>query len=314
VKSFRIRLILALIFGITLVSVASTYIEVLEHKHVLRQELMRRTAWQSKSLQSEMEKAMAGGQSAEIAAAVARLCAQDEALGLGVYDLQGGLETEAGPAGVFGALPPDHLNKAIQQGADSSVFGHQNDQQWLEEAMPLYVNGRMAGALVVLEDARSIRAEGVRIWRQSFWQIAALVLLIVGVTLLMVRWFLMRPMVKVAARLRGLRLGTTADLEDESFADLSLFYSAGPRSGDDGREPDRSPRRGCNRSPAAQRRRAPVDRRAAGRSYSRALWLQPHLRIVEPRAVHACAPRAGDGVHRSSQRSGDGPRAGTAGV
>jgi len=36
VKSFRIRLILALIFGITLVSVASTYIEVLEHKHVLR--------------------------------------------------------------------------------------------------------------------------------------------------------------------------------------------------------------------------------------------------------------------------------------
>ncbi len=222
-KSFRIRLILALIFGITLVSVASTYIEVLEHKHTLRQELMRRTAWQSKNLQSEMEKALAVDQPAEIAAVAAQLCARYEALGLGVYDLQGGLETEAGPAGVFGALPPGPLDNAIQHGIDSFVFGRQNDQQWLEEAMPLYVNGRMAGVLVILEDARSIHAEGVRIWRESLWQIAALVLLIVGVTLLMVRWLLMRPMVKVATRLRGLRLGTISDVEDESFADLSLF-------------------------------------------------------------------------------------------
>ena len=41
---FRMRLILALVLGITLVSVASTYFEVLAHKHLLRQELARRTA------------------------------------------------------------------------------------------------------------------------------------------------------------------------------------------------------------------------------------------------------------------------------
>src|ERR1017187_6582764 len=101
---FRIRLILALVVGITLVSVASTYFEVLSHKHVLRQELERRTAWQSKGLQSEMEKSVAGGQAAEIAAEAARLRSQNEALGLAIYDIQGGLVTEAGPAGVFGAL------------------------------------------------------------------------------------------------------------------------------------------------------------------------------------------------------------------
>jgi trehalose 6-phosphate synthase len=48
-KFFRMRLILALVVGITLVSVASTYLEVLAHKHVLRRELQRKTAWQSKS-------------------------------------------------------------------------------------------------------------------------------------------------------------------------------------------------------------------------------------------------------------------------
>ena len=120
---FRLRLILALVVGITLVAVASTFFEVLAHTHVLRQELKRRTAWQSKSLQSEMEKAVAGGRTAEIAAEAARLRSQNEALGLAVYDMQGVLVAEAGPAGVFGALPRGPLDKATKQGVDSSVFG-----------------------------------------------------------------------------------------------------------------------------------------------------------------------------------------------
>jgi trehalose 6-phosphate synthase len=220
---FRIRLILALVVGITLVSVASTYFEALAHKHVLRQELERRTAWLSTSLQAEMEKTVAGGRTAEIAAEVARLRSQDEALGLAVYNMQGGLVAEADPAGVFAELPHGPLNKAIQQGVNSAVFGHKDDQQWLEEVIPLHDGGRVSGALVILEDARYIRAEGIAVWRQSFWRIAAFVLLIVGVTLLMVRWFLMRPMERVADRLRRLRIGDTADVADASIEKLSLF-------------------------------------------------------------------------------------------
>jgi alpha,alpha-trehalose-phosphate synthase [UDP-forming] len=220
---FRMRLILALVVGITLVSVASTYFEVLAHKHALRLELQRRTSWLSKSLQSDMGKAVAAGQTAEIIEEAARRRAQDQALGLAVFDMRGVLLTEAGPAAVFASLPRGPLDKAINQGVDSSVFGHLDDQQWLEETTPLYAGGRLAGALVILEDARSIRAEGALVWRQSFWRIAAFVLLIVGVTLLMVRWFLIRPMMRVAARLRRLRLGNTVDLDDESLAELSLF-------------------------------------------------------------------------------------------
>jgi hypothetical protein len=40
---FRVRLILALIAGVTLVSLGSTYFDVLAHKHALRQELERQT-------------------------------------------------------------------------------------------------------------------------------------------------------------------------------------------------------------------------------------------------------------------------------
>jgi trehalose 6-phosphate synthase len=220
---FRIRLILALIVGITVVSVASTYFEVLAHKHVLRQELRDRTVLHGKSLQAEMEKALATGQSADLPGLAARLRSEDDALGLAIYDMNAKMVSESGATAIFTGLPRGPLDKALQQGSDYSVFGHQDDQAWLEEAIPLHAGGHNSGALVILEDARSIGEEGTEVWRQSFWRMVAFVLLIVGITLLMVRWFLMVPMMRVADRLRRLRMGQSADPADESLTELSLF-------------------------------------------------------------------------------------------
>ena len=220
---FRMRLILALVVGITLVSIASTYFQVLAHKHALRQELERRTAWQSKGLQSEMEKVAAADQTAEIVAEAAQLRSRNGALGLAVYDSQGGQVTVAGTVELFSALPNGPLDKAIKQGDDSSTFGHLENHEWLEYAVPLHVDGQIAGALIVLEDAAYISAESSRGWWQSLWQIAAFVLLISCVTLLMVRWFLMRPMLRVADRLRRLRMGQPDEHADESLEEMSLF-------------------------------------------------------------------------------------------
>jgi trehalose 6-phosphate synthase len=223
-KFFRMRLILALVVGITLVSVASTYLEVLALKHVLRQDLQLRTAWQSKSLQTAMEMSLAAGQSADTVAETVRLRAQNEALGLAVYDQQGKLITAAGPAGILAALPIGPLEAALRQGVDSSIFGHQGNQQWLEDVTPLYANGRLNGALVILEDASYIRAEGVAEWQRGFLDTVAFVLLIVGVTALMMRWFLIRPMTAVTDRLRRLRTGQLIEEnEGGNLARRSLF-------------------------------------------------------------------------------------------
>src|SRR5579859_410128 len=104
-KFFHMRLILALVVGITLISVASTYFEVLASKLILRQELKRRTAWQSKSLQSQIESRLVAGQTSDIALAIASMRSQDELLGLAVYGARGELVTEAGPSTLFTALP-----------------------------------------------------------------------------------------------------------------------------------------------------------------------------------------------------------------
>lgn len=195
---FRMRLILALVVGITLVSVGSTYFEVLAHKISLRRELERRSAWLGTSLQPEMEQAVASGDAYTVHAAVTRVHGMYQALGFAVYGPDGRLMASAGPAQVFAALSPETVDKTIRRGAEVSAFGHDGDWQWLEDAFPLKSSGQLDGVLVVLEDARFIRTEGNAVWRRSSWQIVAFVLLIVGVTLLMVRWFLMRPMVRVA--------------------------------------------------------------------------------------------------------------------
>jgi trehalose 6-phosphate synthase len=217
------RLILTLIVGITLASVGSTYFDVLAHKISLRRELERRSAWLGASLQPEMEQAAASGSLDAINAAVLRLHRTDQALGLAVYAPGGRLLASSGPAQIFKALSPDAVEKTINRDAEVSAFGHDGDWQWLEDAFPLKSAGQLNGVLVILEDARFIRADGNAVWRRSFWQIAAFVVLIVGITLLMVRWFLMRPMVRVAERLRRLRLGHTEETADQSIDELSLF-------------------------------------------------------------------------------------------
>ncbi len=221
--SFRMRLILALIAGITLISLASTYFEVLAHKHVLRRELVSRTVRVANSLQPGVEQALTAGKSPEISPAIVVLRSQGAAMGMAVYDVHGALVTADGPSDVFKELPPGPVRQAIKKGEASDAFGRSGDVEWLDEAIPLHVNGHPAGALVILEDAGYISAEATAAWQQSFWRMLAFVLLIVGVTFLMVRWFLMRPITRLAERLRHLRMGHADDVSGVNHADLSLF-------------------------------------------------------------------------------------------
>src|SRR5580692_6030330 len=113
-RSFRIRLILALIAGITVVSLASTYFEVLAHKHVLRSELVRRTIWIGNSLQPAIEQSLTAGRVPDIAFPGSMLRSQGEALGVGVYDTRGGLVVEDGPSDLFKSLPTGPVRQVVK--------------------------------------------------------------------------------------------------------------------------------------------------------------------------------------------------------
>src|SRR6266567_9421485 len=136
-RSFRLRLILALIAGITVVAVASTYFEVLGRKHVLRHELEVRTGWLGTSLQPFVEQNLGSGTTPQIAALASELRSHQEALGLVIYDAKANVVAYDAPADIIHLLPPSLVKLAVKHGTNSGAFGHIGDRQWLEEAIPL---------------------------------------------------------------------------------------------------------------------------------------------------------------------------------
>jgi trehalose 6-phosphate synthase len=204
---FRLRLIIALVACVALVSIASTYFEVLAHKHQLRGELERRSREMEVSLQPVLAQAFAEGNSAAVPGLLAQAKAQPGTLGMAVYDTHGNLLGATAPAAVLQSLTLAPVQRSFRKGADSGAFGQAGNVDWLEESLPLHDGKTLVGALVLVVDASYIRSQGNELWRRSIWRAVALVVLLTGVTFLMVRWFLMRPMTRVAERLRWLRIG-----------------------------------------------------------------------------------------------------------
>ena len=210
---FRLRLILALIAGVTLVSVASTYFDVLAHRHVLRQELERRTKWMGISLIPDVQGALESGDPSVLPGLAQLLKNGTGALAVAVYDAHGNLLASAGPQPVMQALRRDSVTDALAKKTSVEFFGHSEKWRWLVETFPIYNGNQVEGMMAVVADAGYIHSESVGLWQRSFWRIVVLVILIVAITLGMVRWFLLRPVSQVAERLRRLRLKATTPLE-----------------------------------------------------------------------------------------------------
>jgi trehalose 6-phosphate synthase len=229
-RLFRIRLILALIAGVTLISVASTYFEVLAHKHLLRVELERRTRWMGMSIERDVAGVLESSDRSAVRGLTDILKSGTGALALAVYDGEGTLIACSGPPSVLQALPYALVKKSMKNGAEVSQFGHTSQFQWLDEVFPLHNGDKLNGLVAIVADAGYIRSEGIAVWQRSFWRIAALVVLIVSVTLAMVSWFLFRPIEQVAEHLRRLRLksmhpskASEPNVPDLKVADLKLF-------------------------------------------------------------------------------------------
>ncbi|HEV2214669.1 MAG TPA: trehalose-6-phosphate synthase, partial [Terracidiphilus sp.] len=145
-------------------------------------------------------------------------------LAVAIVDPQGQPVAYAGNATLLSSLPAATVQRALHKGLDQTLFGSTGAADWLQEAMPLHDGDRLEGALVLVADAGYIHSQSYDLWRRSFWRVVALTLLIVGVTFVMFRWFLMRPMKRVAERLRRLRIGyASAGEMPDPAGELSLF-------------------------------------------------------------------------------------------
>ncbi len=236
---FRLRLVAALFLGITLISVASTYFDVLAHRHILRTDLERRTQWLAAGLQPQIEQQLILGTEVDWQAMLRTLRQRSDQPDMAAFGVDGKLLASTGDDTLsWQALSTSTnlLERTLTAGKERTIFARIADapaqiganldstsnrgsnngpstQLWYEDAIPLRNGTRTVAILLLATDAEYIHAEEIEVWRRSFLRILAMMVFVVGVTVVMVRWFLQKPVARAADWLRKLRHGE-AEVEE----------------------------------------------------------------------------------------------------
>jgi trehalose 6-phosphate synthase len=215
----------ALILGVTLVSLASSYNEVRSEKRGLRQEQERRAAVLGESLAANVEPYVEKPSTRDLLKIVDRFSHREHLVGVGVYNDRGEpLAVSSGLPQSLSARPPA-VAQAIVANGTQSQFVHQDGASLHIYALPLHGKDKtdVLGALVIVHDAQYIDVQTRHIWRVSFLRVLIQVLVIALFTLLIVRWSITGPIARAAQWMRALRTGRAGASSRASLPDLDLL-------------------------------------------------------------------------------------------
>ena len=205
-RILSLRLIVALIVGVTLVSLASSWYQVQAEKDALRRDLERKADTFGESLAGNAESFLQGGDRPGLERMAQRFNNRDHVLGIGVYDLTlFPLVVTRDLSTVLPDMPPA-LSEAMARNQPETSYTRLHFNRLYIFAAPLHaVNKSVAGGMVIVYDTGYIRAEIFRVWSRVFIHIAGMVLVIVAITLLIVRWSLAGPIARAAQWMNALR-------------------------------------------------------------------------------------------------------------
>ncbi len=220
-RLLSIRLIVALIAGITLVSLASSYYEALGEKRGLRGDLERRAEVLGESLAGNVEPNLEKASAPELQRIVEHYGNREHLSGLAIYGRQGDLLAVTPELKSTLATVPSVVSEALRENHGAGAFQRLGGASLHIYALPLHQHDEVIGGLAIVQDAGYIRAESLRIWRETFLRALAHVFLIVLITLLIVRWSIAGPIARTAQWMRALRTGQIPSSQNDK--DLDLF-------------------------------------------------------------------------------------------
>jgi alpha,alpha-trehalose-phosphate synthase [UDP-forming] len=204
-----LRLILSLVAAVTLVSIAFAFYQVRADDQARRTDLEKRAQVLAESLQETIQPILAKGSQENLQRIVERFGNRERLAGIVIYDDQGHpVVTTSNLAARLGPIPPP-LNKAVFRGNGHGDFVQVGENKMHVYAVPLRRNEQTMWALAVFHDASYIDAQDTKIWRDAFKHVLIQMLLISGITLLIVRWSMERPIKRMAQWLQDLRAGST---------------------------------------------------------------------------------------------------------
>ena len=216
------RLIISLIIGITVVSLCTSYYQVLVQSRSMRKDLDRRSELLGESLARNVERDLERDAPRTLQKTVQQFANREHLAGLAVYDPQGhplavttNLQPlmESAPPIVLQSLKENHDTKAYLRMGIASIHIY---------ALPLHNGDELIGSLAIVHDSGFIHAESLRIWRETFLSALIHVVLIVLITLLIVRWSIAGPIARTANWIKALRTGRAVPARIKPV-DMELF-------------------------------------------------------------------------------------------
>ncbi len=220
-RSFSLRLIAALIIGISLVSLGSSRYEVRDERATLRSDLERKADLFSESFAGNAESLWSEGDSAGLNDLVRRFGNRnrDHLLGAAIFETNG--QTAAVTPGLHLPLPMPLLASSIAQNRPETEYRRIRLRRVFVLAAPLHSpDHKVIAGMVLVFDTEYIQNETLRVWIWMFVHIALQVLVIAAITFMIVRWSLIRPIARVSRWIRDLRTGRQADAPIPSDLDI----------------------------------------------------------------------------------------------
>jgi len=222
-RLLSLRLILSLIFAITLVSFLFSYYQVRQEKRTLRADLEHRATVLAESLAGNIDTYLEIGSIKKLRGIVERFSNRERLAGVAILNTK--LEPIAESSGLVERLQrqPSSVAQAIAQNQKQSEFIRAAAAGRLHVlVLPLHRNDDLIGELVIVHDASYIDAQIARLWRDTFLRVVIQVFLIVLITVVIVRWSIAGPIAKAAQWMQALRNGkiSTASVR---ISDLDLL-------------------------------------------------------------------------------------------
>lgn len=209
-RILTLRLILALIFGVTLVSLGSSWYEVTDTKNALRHNLEVEAETLGESLAGNAKDYLQTGDRAALEQMVQHFTNRNHLIGIGVYDSDG-TPVVITPGLNSLLLGSPKLTQQLLSTRSESRFLQLRLKRVHVLTVPLHTLGESgSGKLLIIHDATFIRIAIFRIWSRVFVHIAIQVLVIAVIIWLVLRWSLAGPIDRVVQWMKVLRTGRDA--------------------------------------------------------------------------------------------------------
>jgi len=206
-----IRLITGLIAGISLVTFLFARYQVIAEKQALRNDLETRVDALGQSLQQSAEPLLLAGPHLyrRLQIVIDELKSRQHLYGVAIYNAGGKPVMTTPNLDGRQNVTPAVVSAAIAQDKSLPQTLDWDGTPLMIYAVPLHGHGEegVIGGLAIFADMNYIEAQKSKIWREAVTHVLAQVLLIVLITLLIVRWTVVRPMARTALWLRALRTG-----------------------------------------------------------------------------------------------------------